>query len=165
MNRGSHGIRSEANRPVVMGRRGMVCSGHPLASQAGAGILQQGGNAVDAAIAVASALNLVEPDMSGIGGDGFVMIYDAESGEINVANGTGAAPRRATREEYRNGGIPTKGARSVSVPGTGERMACCPQALWEPEAGGGIPAGDRSGERWLADQSPASREHIRPTRL
>ncbi len=117
MNRGSHGIRSEANRPVVMGRRGMVCSGHPLASQAGAGILQRGGNAVDAAIAVAAALNLVEPDMSGIGGDGFIMIYDAESGEINVANGTGAAPRRATREEYRNGGIPKKGARSVSVPG------------------------------------------------
>ena len=117
MNRGSHGLRSEANRPVVMGRRGMVCSGHPLASQAGAGILQQGGNAVDASIAVASTLNLVEPDMSGIGGDGFIMIYDAGSGEINVANGTGAAPRRANREEYLTGGIPSKGARSVSVPG------------------------------------------------
>ena len=117
MNRGSHGARSEAHRPVVMGRRGMVCSGHPLASQAGAHILQQGGNAVDAAIAVAAALNLVEPDMSGIGGDGFIMIYDAATGEINVANGTGAAPRRANREEYREGGIPSKGARSVSVPG------------------------------------------------
>ena len=117
MNYGPHGIRSEAHRPVVMSRRGMVCSGHPLASQAGAGVLQQGGNAVDAAIAVAAALNLVEPDMSGIGGDGFMMIYEADSGEINVANGTGAAPRRANREEYRPRGIPSKGARSVSVPG------------------------------------------------
>lgn len=117
MSLGSHGIRAEAHRPVVMGRRGMVCSGHPLASQAGVAILQKGGNAVDAAIAVAAALNLVEPDMSGIGGDGFIMNYDSASGEINVANGTGAAPRRANREEFQADGFPSKGARSVSVPG------------------------------------------------
>ena len=75
-----HGIRYSAHRPVVMGRNGMVCAGHPLAAQAGISILQKGGNAVDAAIATAAALNVVEPLMSGIGGDGFIMTYQAHEG-------------------------------------------------------------------------------------
>ena len=112
-----HGIKFDAYRPVVMGRNGMVCAGHPLASQTGIGILQKGGNAVDAAIATAAALNVVEPLMSGIGGDGFIMIYDKSSGEIKISNGTGAAPYAATLERYQSTGIPTKGILSVSVPG------------------------------------------------
>ncbi len=114
---GPHGTKAEAHRPVVAGRNGMVCSGHPLASEAGIAILRRGGNAADAALAVAAALNVVEPNMSGIGGDGFIMVRTASSGKIQVMNATGPAPERATRDAYLADGIPMKGIRSVSVPG------------------------------------------------
>ena len=112
-----HGVNFESNRPVVMGRNGMVAAGHPLAAQAGMAVLQRGGNAVDAAIATAAALNVVEPNMSGIGGDGFIMIYNRQAGTIEVCNGTGAAPYATDVDWYRENGIPTKGILSVSVPG------------------------------------------------
>ena len=114
-----HGIDFEAHRPVVMGRNGMVSSGHPLASQAGIAMLQRGGNAIDAAIATAAALNVVEPLMSGVGGDGFIMVYRQDAAAVEVCNGTGAAPFAATRDYYANvlGGIPATGILSVSVPG------------------------------------------------
>ena len=109
-------LRPEAHRSVAMGRRGMVVAGHLLASLAGVNILQAGGNAVDAALAVAAALNVVEPQMSGVGGDGFIMVYERASASVKVVNATGAAPFAATREAYADG-IPLKGIRSVSVPG------------------------------------------------
>ena len=112
-----HGVNFESNRPVVMGRNGMVCAGHPLAAQAGMAVLQRGGNAVDAAIATAAALNVVEPNMSGVGGDGFIMIYNRQAGAIEVCNATGAAPYASDVDWYRENGIPTKGILSVSVPG------------------------------------------------
>jgi gamma-glutamyltranspeptidase len=118
-----HGQRSEAHRPVVMGRNGMVCSGHPLSSEAGVSVLRRGGNAIDAAIAIAAALGVVEPQASGIGGDGFIMVYERDSGadrppgeRIRVVNATGPAPQAATRNAYADG-IPMTGIRSVSVPG------------------------------------------------
>src|SRR5579859_6682236 len=114
---GPHGRRSEAHRPVVAGRHGMVCAGHPLAAQAGQMILQRGGTAADAALAVAAALNVVEPNMSGMGGDGFIMTYAADTSVTRVLNATGPAPARANREAYSANGIPMKGIRSVSVPG------------------------------------------------
>ncbi len=107
-----------AFRPSVMGSNGMVTSGHVLASQAGIQTMMAGGNAVDAAIATAAALGVVEPAGSGIGGDGFILIYWAETGQVAAVNGTGPAPNAATRETYlKDGGIPMKGMRSVSVPG------------------------------------------------
>lgn len=120
-----HSAQHEAHRPVIAGRNGMVASGHPLASQAGVSILQRGGNAVDAALAVAAALNVVEPHMSGVGGDGYMMIHwnhDATGAArskpvVQVVNATGPAPRAATGEVYLPKGIPEKGIRSVSVPG------------------------------------------------
>ena len=117
MTQSPHGINSESNRPVIMGRNGMVCAGHPLAAQAGMAILQKGGNAVDAAIATAAALNVVEPNMSGIGGDGFIMIYNKAQNKIDICNATGAAPYATDVAWYRANGIPNKGIMSFSVPG------------------------------------------------
>ncbi len=104
-----HGINYSAYRPVVMGRRGVVSSSHYLASQSGLRTLQAGGNAVDAAIAVASSLNVVEPEMSGIGGDGFMLVYMAKTGKVEALNGTGAAPLSASIDRFRDTGIPPKG--------------------------------------------------------
>ena len=112
-----HGVNYESNRPVVMGRNGMVCAGHPLAAQAGMAILQKGGNAVDAAIATAAALNVVEPNMSGIGGDGYIMVYNKDQKRVDICNATGAAPYAAELARYQKNGIPVKGILSVSVPG------------------------------------------------
>lgn len=114
---GPHGITAEAHRPAAMGRRGMVSSGHQLASLAGIQVLQRGGDAVDAAVAVGAALNVAEPNMSGIGGDGFLMLYRRATNRVEFVNATGPAPQRATRESYLPAGIPLKGIRSVSVPG------------------------------------------------
>ena len=113
-----HGIGHPAYRPSVAGLNGMVVSGHALASQAGVRIMQEGGNAIDAAIAAAAAVGVVEPAMSGVGGDGFIMIFDAATGRPYGVNATGPAPARATRERYlERGGIPMHGMLSVSVPG------------------------------------------------
>lgn len=104
-------------RPVIMGRRGAVASNHPLATQAGLLALQAGGNAVDAAVAVAATLSVVEPFMSGLGGDGFYHVFGGRTKEAVVVNGTGPAPRAATPERYA-AGIPASGPLSVSVPGS-----------------------------------------------
>jgi gamma-glutamyltranspeptidase/glutathione hydrolase len=100
-----------------MGRRGAVASNHPLATQAGLLALQAGGNAIDAAVAVASTLSVVEPFMSGLGGDGFYHVYVRRTGEAVVVNGTGPAPGAATPERYASG-IPPSGPLAVSVPGS-----------------------------------------------
>src|SRR5579862_1114852 len=101
-------------RPVVMGDQGMVVSGHPLASEAGVRILKSGGNAVDAAIATWAAQGLVEPMMTGLGSDMFVMIYIAKTHEVKFINATGFAPMAATIDLYKSkGGIPMDGALSV----------------------------------------------------
>ena len=106
-----------AHRPLIMGRRGAVAANHPLAAQAGLLALQSGGHAVDAAVAVAATLSVVEPMMSGLGGDGFYHVYDRWSGEALVFNGTGPAPGTATPERYA-AGIPLSGPLAVSVPGS-----------------------------------------------
>jgi gamma-glutamyltranspeptidase len=103
-------------RPLIAGRRGATAANHPLAAQAGLMALRAGGNAVDAAVATALALSVVEPMMSGLGGDAFYHVFDAKSGKSVVYNGTGPAPRAAAPERYA-GGIPRTGPLSVSVPG------------------------------------------------
>jgi gamma-glutamyltranspeptidase/glutathione hydrolase len=99
--------RGGAFRPVVMGTRGMVASAHPLASVAGLRMLTQGGNAIDAAVAMAAALNCVEPYMSGMGGCGYLMLWSAKERRLRAldymgysagAANPGAAPNLAGME-------------------------------------------------------------------
>lgn len=95
-------------RPAVPGVRGLISSGHPLASMAGMRVLLKGGNAIDASIAVLATLNVVRPQMSGAGGNGFFTIYDKASGKIYSLNATGAAPHgleasRVTDEDLHRG--------------------------------------------------------------
>jgi gamma-glutamyltranspeptidase/glutathione hydrolase len=103
-------------RVLATGRRGAVGSNHALATQAGVDILRGGGNAADAAVAVASTLGVVEPQMSGAGGDGFYLVYEAGPRRATVINATGSAPRAATAEHYA-AGIPKSGAAAFSTPG------------------------------------------------
>ena len=102
-------------RPVIMGRGGAVASNHPLATLAGFEVLRAGGNAADAAVAVASTLGVVEPYMSGMGGDGFYLFYDAAARRGTVVNASGPSPLAATAERYA-AGIPQDGILSASVP-------------------------------------------------
>ncbi|MED4015616.1 gamma-glutamyltransferase [Sutcliffiella cohnii] len=110
---------------VAVGKDGMVSTSHPLASEVGADILKRGGNAIDAAIAIQLALNVVEPMMSGIGGGGFMMVYDAEEDETIIINSRERAPAGATPDMFlRPNGtvIPfqerVRHGNSVGVPGT-----------------------------------------------
>jgi gamma-glutamyltranspeptidase / glutathione hydrolase len=82
-----------AHRPPVPGPNGLVTSGHPLASMAGLQMLMRGGNAADASVAVLATLHVVRPQMSGIGGNGFMTIYDRQTDRVYSLGATGAAPR------------------------------------------------------------------------
>ncbi len=105
-------------RPVVLSDTGMVASGHALASEAGIRILKSGGNAIDAAVAAWAVQGLTEPEMTGLGGDMFMLIYIAKTGEVKFINGTGVAPMAANVDFYKGkGGIPSDGILSVTVPG------------------------------------------------
>ena len=105
------------HRSTVTGRRGMIASAHPLASVAGLRILIDGGNAIDAAVAVAAALNVVEPYMSGLGGDGYMHIYSAREQVHTVLDYMGRAPYGATLEALSDPGSRERGPRSPIVPG------------------------------------------------
>src|SRR5579884_3883697 len=84
------------SRSPVFARNGMVTTSQPLAAQAGLRILMQGGNAVDAAVATAATLNVVEPMMVGMGGDVFAIVYVAKEGKFYALNASGVAPSGAT---------------------------------------------------------------------
>lgn len=102
-------------RPLITGRQAMVTSLEPLASMAGMRVLQQGGNAFDAAVATAIALTVVDPRMSSVGGNGFATIYVAKTHEVRALNFYGSAPQRATVDVYK-GKDYSHGFLSVPVP-------------------------------------------------
>ncbi len=108
------------NRSVVMSTGGMVASENPLASQAGAQILAQGGTAVDAAVATNAVMGVVEPMMNGMGGDLFAIVYEAKTGKIYGLNASGWAPKAMSIDQLKSKGftqMPNLGIQSVTVPG------------------------------------------------
>ena len=94
-----------SRRSSVVGRRGMVATTQPLAVAAGLEILSQGGNAADAAIATAAALNVTEPTSTGIGGDAFALYYQVSTGEVTALNGSGRAPGALDIDRVKKAGL------------------------------------------------------------
>ncbi len=107
-----------SRRSVVFAGRGMVATSQPLAAQAGLDVLKNGGNAVDAAIAVAACLTVVEPTSNGIGGDAFALVWTG--GELMGLNSSGPAPGKLSLEALAAAGfkeLPPYGVCPVTVPG------------------------------------------------
>lgn len=100
-----------------MGKNGMVASGHPLASLAGVGVLQAGGNAFDAIVATAAVVAVTKPSMTGLGGHNLAVMWDAKRQELLTLDANGPAPAAATLDAYKDG-IPSHGPLAASVPGT-----------------------------------------------
>ncbi len=112
--------RSFATRSEVIAQHGMACTSHPLATMAAIDILKKGGTAIDAAIAANAVLGVVEPEMNGIGGDLFAIVYEAKTGKLYGLNGSGHSPYSLTLDEFKKRGlqyVPASGVLSVSVPG------------------------------------------------
>jgi gamma-glutamyltranspeptidase/glutathione hydrolase len=107
-----------SRRAAAHARNAMVASSQPLAAQVGSQVLKDGGNAVDAAIAVAAVVNVTEPMMNGLGGDAFILVY--WQGKLHGLNASGRCPHAMTRKTFNEAGwkrMPQVGWGSVSVPG------------------------------------------------
>lgn len=120
-----------SRRSAVIARNGAVATSQPLAAQAGLQVLMDGGNAVDAAVATAATLNVVEPMSTGVGGDMFALIWMARDRKVVAVNGSGRSAAAANPEDVKGKGyasIPTDGpdaAFAVSVPGTVDGWETC----------------------------------------
>lgn len=109
-----------ATRSVVMAQHGMACTAHPLATQAAIDVLRAGGTAIDAAIAANAVEGVVEPNMNGIGGDLFAIVWDAKTKKLYGLNASGRSPYGLTASHFKATNlsrIPINGPLSVSVPG------------------------------------------------
>ncbi len=108
-----------SRRSLVYGKRGMVCTTQPLAAQAGLDILKKGGNAIDAAIATAICMTILEPTSNGLGSDAFALVWVKD--KLHGLNGSGHAPKLLTAEHVKGKGasdeVPDRGWLPVTVPG------------------------------------------------
>lgn len=120
-------LRFPSRRSPVHSTKGMVSCSQPLAARAGIRILEQGGNAADAAVAAAAALNVTEPTSTGIGGDCFCLFYDVKTKKTYALNGSGRSPSKPTLAQIKQdlgipqgqqGEMPFTCVQSVTVPGT-----------------------------------------------
>lgn len=115
-----------SRRSVVHSTKGIVACTQPLAAEAGQRILRDGGNAADAAVAVAAALNMTEPSSTGIGGDMFCLFYDVKTKKVHALNGSGRSPANASLEQIKRdlgskpdelNITPTTSVQAVTTPG------------------------------------------------
>ena len=117
-------------RPVYMGTHGVVASGHYLAARAGQLMFDHGGNAIDAAVASGYALNLLEPQNNGLGGEVPILVYSAKEGKAHAISGQGFIGKAATVDWFNKEGIdliPGDGFLPACVP---ERKACRDYVKW-----------------------------------
>lgn len=108
------------HRPIIMTDAGVVVSGHHKASEAGASVLREGGNAIDAAVAASAALSVAIPHMNGIGGDCIALYYDASRRQTIAINGSGRAPQKCSAQTIRAAGfreMPQRGPLAISACG------------------------------------------------
>ena len=113
--------RQQPGRSPVMATEAMAATSQPMATEAALQILRNGGNAMDAAIAAHAVLTVVEPQSTGIGGDGFILYHEAASGKLHGLNGSGRAAAAASADDLRRRGfetMPQKGIHAVTVPGS-----------------------------------------------
>ena len=179
-----------SRRSVVLSTGGMVACTQPLAAEAGQKVLQMGGNAADAAVAVAAAMNMTEPSMTGIGGDMFCLFFDAKAKKVHSLNGSGRAAKNTTLESVRKdlglnkgqrGSIPPLSALAATVPGAaagwvdtvekfGSGKLTLEQILMPAIELGekGFPVSEQSAYYWarseslIRNASPNFREMLRP---
>jgi gamma-glutamyltranspeptidase / glutathione hydrolase len=105
-------------RPPTLAGNGLIVASHPLAAAAGLAQLEAGGHAVDAIVAAAAVLSVVEPGASGLGGDAFFLVYEAKDRSVRALHGQGAAPQGLGPERFAGlANIPLRGAATVTVPG------------------------------------------------
>ena len=155
----------QPGRSATYASNGMVATSHPLAAQAALDILKQGGNAVDAAIAGAVLLGICEPQMTGLGGDCFVLIKPAGQEEVVALNGSGRAPAGLSAEKMRAAGhasVPLRGIESVTLPGAVDAFCRMSQDFGRMELGQvlapairyaeeGVPVAPRVAFDWAED--------------
>ncbi|MGV6811493.1 MAG: gamma-glutamyltransferase family protein [Brevirhabdus sp.] len=163
-------------RSTVMATSGMCATSHPLAAKVAVQMMEAGGNAVDAAIAAAVLLGICEPQMTGIGGDCFVLLKPAGSDDVVALNGSGRAPAGLSAEDLRRAGqdtVPTYAAEAVTVPGaidafcrlsadwgTMSMASCLAPAIYYAEAG--VPVAPRTAFDWASAANVlqgAARDH------
>lgn len=154
-------------RSTVFGTRGAVACEHPQAALTGIRVLDEGGNAADACVAMAALMAVLAPMSTGMGGDAFLLFYDAGTRSVIGASGSGRAPRRMTMEKLRRRGmktIPERGGVTVTVPGAvrlwedaGKRLGRLPLSrLLEPAreaAEEGYPLSEVVARYWETDEA------------
>ena len=152
---------SSPGRSTVISSNGMCATSHPLAAKIAIQMLEQGGNAVDAAIAAAMILNIAEPQMTGLGGDCFVLVKPAGVEEIIGLNGSGRSPTALNSNNIRarHTTMPTHGVGSVTIPGAVDAMVSLSKEFGKLDlktvlapaihyAQQGVPVGARTAMDW-----------------